>query len=73
MMTGLKMTECNGICLTAWDIGIEEYGDMIAYAHPDCPAHGNPLYEEDEWPPNELYFADRLTEDEPNDRDLFFS
>lgn len=37
-------TECNGVCLTAADIGVPEYGgDMIAYAHPDCPAHGDPL------------------------------
>lgn len=38
--------ECNGICLTAADIGVPEYGG-IAYAHPDCPAHGDPL-EDDE-------------------------
>lgn len=30
--------ECNGICLTAADIGVPY--DGIAYAHPDCPAHG---------------------------------
>lgn len=35
--------ECNGICLTAADIGLGEYGDMIAYPHPDCPEHGDPL------------------------------
>lgn len=39
--------ECNGICLSASDIGVGEYGDMIAYAHPDCPEHGDPL-EDDE-------------------------
>lgn len=32
--------ECGGICLTADDIGLSEYGDMVAYAHPDCPVHG---------------------------------
>ncbi len=37
------MSECNGICLTASDIGVGEYGDMIAYAHPDCEEHGDPL------------------------------
>ena len=37
------MAECNGICLSASDIGVGEYGDMIAYAHPDCPEHGDPL------------------------------
>ncbi len=30
--------ECNGICLSAADIGIPASG--IAYAHPECPAHG---------------------------------
>lgn len=31
--------ECLG-CLTAYDIGLDEYGNMIAYPHPDCPVHG---------------------------------
>lgn len=35
--------ECNGICLTAADIGVPEAGDVVAYAHPDCPEHGDPL------------------------------
>lgn len=36
--------ECNGICLTAADIGVPACGgDMIAYAHPDCPVHGDPV------------------------------
>lgn len=30
--------ECNGICLTGYDIGVPFPG--IAYPHPDCPAHG---------------------------------
>ena len=35
--------ECNGICLTPGDIGLPEYSSAgIAYAHPDCPAHGDP-------------------------------
>lgn len=38
--------ECNGICLSAADIGVPEAGDVIAYAHPDCPEHGDPLGEE---------------------------
>lgn len=38
--------ECNGICLTAADIGLGEYGSMVAYAHPDCPEHGDPLDED---------------------------
>lgn len=29
---------CNGICLTAGDIGLG--GNEIAYPHPTCPAHG---------------------------------
>lgn len=44
------MSECNGICLTASDIGLPEYhqpGD-VAYAHPDCPEHGDPLLDSDE-------------------------
>lgn len=32
--------DCNGLCMTAYDIGLEEYGSQIAYAHPDCPIHG---------------------------------
>lgn len=43
----LEMTDdlCNGICLTPADIGLPEYGGprVIAYAHPDCPEHGDPL------------------------------
>lgn len=35
--------QCNGICLTPADIGLPEYGSAgIAYAHPDCPEHGDP-------------------------------
>lgn len=37
--------DCNGICLTASDIGLGEYGDVVAYAHPDCPEHGDPAQE----------------------------
>lgn len=40
--------ECNGICLSASDIGVGEYGDVIAYAHPDCPEHGDPMNEDPE-------------------------
>lgn len=36
--------ECNGICLSGADLGVPEYGG-IAYAHPDCPEHGDPLEE----------------------------
>ncbi len=46
-MTYYDEDECNGICLTAADIGVPEYGGgMIAYAHPDCPEHGDP---QEEW------------------------
>jgi len=36
---------CNGICLTPGDIGLPEYDapGVVAYAHPDCPEHGDPL------------------------------
>lgn len=37
--------ECNGICLSGADLGVPEYGG-IAYAHPDCPEHGDLLDEE---------------------------
>ncbi|MGV9383494.1 hypothetical protein ACWDRB_47310 [Nonomuraea sp. NPDC003707] len=30
---------CNGACTTAADLGADEYGDLIAYAHPTCPFH----------------------------------
>lgn len=36
--------ECNGICLSGADLGVPEYGG-VAYAHPDCPEHGDPLEE----------------------------
>ncbi len=29
---------CNGLCMTAHDIGIEGYSG-IAHAHPQCPLH----------------------------------
>lgn len=31
--------ECNGICLYGSDLGVPSSG--VAYAHPDCPAHGD--------------------------------
>lgn len=40
---GNPLSECNGICLYAADIGLPEYGDVVAYAHPDCEEHGDPL------------------------------
>ena len=30
---------CCGICMTGHDVGVPS--DAIAYAHPDCEAHGN--------------------------------
>lgn len=44
------MAECEYPCLSAADIGVPEAGDVIAYAHPDCPEHG---YPQEEYP--ELY------------------
>lgn len=32
---------CNGICITASDIGLPEYGSQVAYGHPDCELHGD--------------------------------
>lgn len=40
--------ECNGICLYAADIGVPEAGNVVAYAHPDCPAHGDPVLDSEE-------------------------
>lgn len=36
---------CNGICLTPADLGLPEYSGpgAVAYAHPDCPEHGDTL------------------------------
>lgn len=34
--------ECNGMCLYGADLGVPEYGGL-AHAHPDCPAHGDPV------------------------------
>lgn len=40
------MAECNGICMTPADIGLPEYSYVeVAYAHPDCLAHGDPQEE----------------------------
>jgi len=44
------MTEdsgCNGICLYGADLGVPEDGG-VAYAHLDCPEHGDPLSDSDE-------------------------
>ena len=41
-LAGPEDIGCNGICLTPADIGLPEYGG-VAYAHPDCPEHGDPL------------------------------
>jgi hypothetical protein len=30
---------CDGLCVTAADIGLPECGDMVAYPHPSCPLH----------------------------------
>jgi hypothetical protein len=30
-------------CTTGWDLGITEYGDTIAYVHPDCPLHSEKM------------------------------
>lgn len=40
---------CSGDCLTAADVGVPEYGSLIAYPHPDCPLHGWGRIEEDEY------------------------
>ncbi len=46
-MAEQEEAECNGICLYGSDLGVPEYGG-VAYAHPDCPAHGDPLEENPE-------------------------
>jgi hypothetical protein len=37
--------QCNGICLTGYDIGVPYSG--IAYPHPDCELHGAPMRMDD--------------------------
>lgn len=37
-MAEVRIGICNGICLTASDIGLP--GNDVAYAHPTCPVHG---------------------------------
>jgi len=39
--------ECDFPCLSAYDIGVPEAGNVIAYAHPDCPEHGDPLQDDE--------------------------
>lgn len=34
------VSECNGLCVTAADIGVGRH-DQIAYPHPMCPQHGD--------------------------------
>jgi hypothetical protein len=31
--------ECDGLCVTAADIGVPVKGNPVAYPHPGCPAH----------------------------------
>ena len=53
--------QCNGICIYAYDIGIDVPG--VAYPHPECELHGNPEpeyispEEEEEFPPDEASMA----------------
>lgn len=32
---------CNGICITAFEIGVYVAGNPVAYPHPECDKHGN--------------------------------
>lgn len=59
--------ECNGICLSASDLGLPEYDrpGEVAHAHPDCPVHGNPIPDSFE-PSYETMCAD---DDRPEDAD----
>lgn len=36
-MSGYTEPTCDGLCVTAADIGIP--GDAVAYPHPGCPLH----------------------------------
>lgn len=36
----MKLSKCNGICMTGYDVGVPYPG--IAYAHPECDLHGYP-------------------------------
>jgi len=33
------MSECDGLCVTAYDVGVLGYPDAVAYPHPGCPVH----------------------------------
>lgn len=33
------VAECDGICMTAADVGVSVSGNPIAYPHPGCPLH----------------------------------
>ena len=44
-MADFEGAECNGVCLYGSDLGLP-YGG-VAYAHPDCPEHGDPVVDED--------------------------
>ena len=49
-LAGPEDIGCNGICLTPADIGLPEYSGpgVVAYAHPDCPEHGDRLDNEED-------------------------
>lgn len=42
----MKVTDelCNGICMSAAEIGLPG-GSQVAYAHPNCEAHGDGPFE----------------------------
>lgn len=35
----MSAPECDGLCVTAADIGVPVEGNPVAYPHPGCPAH----------------------------------
>ncbi len=49
--------ECNGICMSGYDIGLPNGG--IAYPHPDCELHG------DGWRPHDNEWSRRYVKDHP--------
>lgn len=37
--SGAAQPECDGLCVTADDIGVDGHPGVVAYPHPSCPLH----------------------------------
>lgn len=43
IVAAAELQPCNGLCVTATEVGLPEYGFGIVYAHPECSVHGSPV------------------------------